>query len=442
MKMNIAFEISPLLLASGTFGDKSGVYRYYYGLIKSYGEYLKKTGSNNKIVLFSFNRDLIGYPLTRDIFTLLDNDLYSIINAIPPNKNGNYLFNTVFQTFIKPFFKIINKLMPLKKLYDFLINDFYFKKYLEFLKKELKKNKVKIIYHSETSFYPLKEFINIITVYDLTPIMQPYFHREATKDLMQRKLNFTTRYCQGIITISEATKKDLFLYYPKNINKKITVCYPGLDPIFDKYNYQLENFEDLQLLAKKQVSDLKKNRYILYYGTFEPRKNLNNLVEAFAELHKEKKIPEDFKLILMGGDGWGKVKKGVINFIKENFPNPNKNSIIVFDFLNDQYLISLIKNAYAFIYPSFYEGFGLPVLESMSFGIPVISSSTSSLPEVTGKNALFINPYSFWDIKQKIKYLINHPKAAVSYGKAGLIQSKKFKWEKSAAVLHGFLKKL
>ena len=440
--MNVAFEISPLLLASGSFGDKSGVYRYHYGLIKAYGEYLKKNKINDKIILFSFNRDLISFPLTRDIYKLLDNPAFKIINQLPSdNRTMNY-YSNIFKIFIKPFLKVINKVFSFKKLYYFLISDFYFKKYIKSLKIELKKNEVKIIYHSETSFYPLGGFKNVITVYDLTPIILPFFHREETRDLTQRKLNFTTRHCQGIICISEATKKDLLTQYPGNNHKKITICYPGLDHVFNKKNYQQELFKDLQIIAQQQAPKLKRKRYLLYYGTFEPRKNLNNLVESFVELQKEKKIPSNFKLVLMGGDGWGKIKKGIINYVKENFPNKKKNNIIVFDFLNDSYLITLIKNAYAFIYPSFYEGFGLPVLESMSLGIPVICSRVSSLPEVGEKSVIYIDPHNFSDLKEKIRYLINNPQIANDYKRSGIVQSKKFNWNKSVSKLHNFFQQL
>ncbi len=439
---HVAFEISPLLLASGTFGDKSGVYRYYYGLIKAYGEYLKRNKLNEKIILFSFNKDLIGHPLTRDISQLLTSDSYKIINKIPPNDDKTIYSIYIFQLFVKPFFRVINKIVPLKNLYSYFINNFYFKRYVKFIRSELKKNKIKIIYHSETSFYPLKDFKNVITIYDMTPIILPFFHREATKDLTQRKLNFTTRHCQGIVCISDATKKDLLAHYPGNNNKKITICYPGLDSAFDKKSYDLKLFGDLQLISRQQVAELKKKSYLLYYGTFEPRKNLNNLVESFVELQKEKKIPSDFKLILMGGDGWGKVKKGVINYVKENFPNKEKNNIIVFDFLNDDYLITLIKNAYAFVYPSFYEGFGLPVLESMSLGTPVICSRSSSLPEVGGSSVLYIDPHNFYDIKEKIRYLIKHPEYANHLSIKGSKQSEKFRWNKSIPKLHFYFKDL
>lgn len=436
--MNIAFEISPLLLASGTFGDKSGVYRYYYGLIKAYGEYLKKQKINEKIILFSFNKDLLNWPTNKEILDLINNDVFVFINKVPmPENKKKYNFE-IIKGFPKLFLKIINLVVPIKKIYFNLINRIRFNEYAKALNKQLKINKVKIIHHSETSFYPLKDFKNIIIIYDLTPIILPFFHREETQDLTKRKLIFTTRHCQAIVCISQTTKRDFLTQYPENKKKKIAICYPGLDPVFKNNNYNPKLFTDLQIIAQQQVYKLKRGRYLLYYGTFEPRKNLSNLIESFVELQKEKKIPNDFKLVLMGGDGWGKVKKGVINYVKENFPNKEKNKIIIFDFLSDDYLITLIKNAYMLIYPSFYEGFGLPVLESMSLGTPVICSNTSSLPEVGGDSVLYINPHDYYDIKEKIKYLVNHPTAAKKLGKQGNIQSNKFNWKKSVIQLRKF----
>ena len=132
------------------------------------------------------------------------------------------------------------------------------------------------------------------------------------------------------------------------------------------------------------------------------------------------------------------VAKTVVNFVKENYPIKNKNKIVILDYLNDDYLINLIKNSYTVIYPSLYEGFGLPVLESMSLGTPVISSNTSSFPEVGENAVLYINPYDYYDLKNKIKYLINHPEVARKLSKNGIKQSKKFNWSNSVSKLYNF----
>lgn len=439
--MNIAFEISPLLLASGTFGDKSGVYRYYYGLIRAYGEYIKKNHKNDRIILFSFNRDLTSLPPSKDIIDLLENKVFISINQITPIKRNFSLMKIkIFDSILRPILKIINLIIPIKKIYQNFINEVNFQEYLLFLKKKLNNNQVSIIYHSETSFYPLKEYKNVITIYDLTPIIMSSFHRQETVDLTQRKLYFTQKHCQGIVCISKSTKNDLLKHYPLNKNKKILICYPGNELSSPSTKENL--FRDINMIIHKQASQIKKDRYLLFYGTFEPRKNITNLVEAFFDLQKKLEIPKDFKLVLMGGEGWGEKKKLIKNFVKENYPLKEKNNIVIIDFLNDDYLTTLIKNAYAVVYPSLYEGFGLPVLESLTLGTPVICSNNSSLPEVGGDAVLYVTPNNFYDLKNKIKYLINHPKVANILSKRGLKQSKKFNRIKSAAQLNSFLNSL
>lgn len=439
--MNIAFEISPLLLASGTFGDKSGVYRYYFGMIKALGKYVKKHDKKSHIVLFSFNRDLLNFPHNKEVLNLLSNDVFHFISHVPESKKENLIYFQIFESLTKSFFKIVNKIIPVKILYFDFINNIRFKKYLKFLNSQFKKYKIKSIYHSETSFYPLKDYKNIITIYDLTPIVLSYFHRKETNDLTQRKLYFTRKHCQGIVCISKSTKNDLLKHFPDCINKKITVCYPGLDSIFiTKIDPSL--FEDIKILSENQTIDLKSKKYLLFYGTFEPRKNIINLVQSFIELKQENKIPKDFKLILLGGDGWGKIKKTITNFIKENYIIKEKNSIVLFDYLNDQYLMSLIKNAYAVVYPSYYEGFGLPVLESMALGTPVITSYGSSLSEVGESSVLYIDPYDYNDLKSKMELIIKDQALANTLSIKGSVQSKKFHWEKSSHQLYEFLQKM
>jgi glycosyltransferase involved in cell wall biosynthesis len=439
--INIAFEISPLLLASGSFGDKSGVYRYYYGLIQALGAYIRKNKKNIKIILFSFNKSLLGASPNKDILNLLNNGVFVFINYLPEENHDHLLNLEIFKLLFKPFLTIINTILPIKVVYFNIINNIIFNKYLGFLNQELKKNKVGTIYHSETGFFPIGNYKNIITIFDLTPIIMPYSHRIETNDLTQRKLNFAQKHCDGIVCISKSTKRDLLKYYPKCIHKKIMVCYPGLDPVFKtKINQSL--FEDIKTLSKTQSIGLKSKRYLLYYGTFEPRKNIINLVQGFVELKQENKIPKDFKLILLGGDGWGKIKQTVSNYVKENFIIKEKNSIIIFDYLNDLYLISLIKNSYAVAYPSFYEGFGLPVLESMALGVPVITSTGSSLPEVGGQSVLYINPKGYDDLKDKMSLLINNPKLASQLSKKGFRRAGTFNWGSSASKLYRFLKHL
>lgn len=444
--MNIAFEISPLLTASGGFGDKSGVYRYMYGLLGVLSKTMREKNKKARLILFSFNADLLTFPINPDVLKFLDKANISILSNIPAFQTKKITDNAIFNIpLVKSALKVLDGILNLTNLYNRYVNDKKFQIYIEFLKKEFVKHKVELIYHSETGFYPVNGFKNVITIYDLTALMMPKLHREQTVDLQERKLRFTEKYCDGIICISNSTRKDL-RKLPGFINRKnIAVIYPGLDQAFEDSPGKKDKnitFNDLNLILKYHKNKVARKKYLLYYGTFEPRKNLIYLVQAFVDLQKSNEIPSDFKLVLMGGEGWGHIKNSIRNFIHENFPIHSKSNIIILDYLNDEYISEFIKNSYAVVYPSIYEGFGLPVLESMALGASVICSKISSLPEVGGNAVLYFDPLSLTDLKEKMKYLVNNPKLASELAKKGIIRINKFSWNKSGIALYEFLKSL
>lgn len=443
--MNIAFEITPLITASGSFGDKSGVYRYTYGLISAFSTLMSQKHPKAKIILFSFNQDLLKIPLNPDVLKLSNQNNIVLLNKIPYMRNTEIDDMGLFEiSFFRFMGKLLNIIFPLRRIYENYSSKILRDRYFSFLTRALKKNKTQFIFHSQTGFFSLKGFKNIATIYDLTPFFMREFHRPETKDLQKRKIKFVKKTCQGIISISKSTKKDLLNYVTGFKNKKIVVGYPGLDPVFQPNSPSAYNISltALYRLLKRYHKGIKEKRYLLYYGTFEPRKNLLYLIQVFADLRNTGEIPLDFKLILSGGEGWGNIKATIIHYVKENFPEEKEKAIIVVDYLNDKYLLPLIKNAYAVVYPSLYEGFGLPVLESMALGTPVICSNNSSLPEVGGQAVLYINPHNFFDVKEKIKHLVHHPKYAETLSQRGIKQSQKFTWVKTAQKVYVFLKEL
>ena len=344
---------------------------------------------------------------------------------------------------VRTVLKAVNKILSITSINKEISDRIQFRKYCSFLAKQFKKNNVKIVYHSDTGFHPIKGYKHVVTVYDLTAVAMSHMHREDTIDLQKRKMRFARLYCDGIVCISRRTKKDLLHYSQEFIEKKITVCYPGLDKAFirriDNRDGSLERLN--RVIAKKKVR-LKPRKYLLYYGTFEPRKNLQYLVRAFCDLADEGKIPSDFKLIMTGGEGWGKVRKVILDYISENYESPEKSRVHVLNFMSDQHIIDFIQNSAGVVYPSLYEGFGLPVLESMALGAPVICSNTSSMPEVGGSAVLYINPHDFFDLKDKIEQLINDRYLARDLSHEAIIQAKKFRWQKSARSLYEFMQKL
>ncbi len=162
----------------------------------------------------------------------------------------------------------------------------------------------------------------------------------------------------------------------------------------------------------------------MFVGTLQPRKNIERLIEAFAKLII--KHP-NLSLLVVGKKGW--LYEGILEAPKKF---GIKESVRFIDFVQDQELPSLYKNAKCFVLPSLYEGFGLPVLEAMKYGCPVVTSNVSSLPEAGGDAALYVDPQNVNDIAEKIDKVLSDPKLREEMVKKGHEQVKKFSWEKTA----------
>ena len=164
------------------------------------------------------------------------------------------------------------------------------------------------------------------------------------------------------------------------------------------------------------------NPYILFVGTIQPRKNIARLIEAYSMLDNK-----DLELYVVGKPGW---------MFEDIYKTPKKfgieNRVKFLDKVSDSELVELYKKAECFVLPSLYEGFGLPVLEAMKYGCPVITSNVSSLPEAGGDAALYVDPQSARDIKDKIEQLLGDKKLREDMIKKGYEQVKKFSWEKTA----------
>ena len=170
--------------------------------------------------------------------------------------------------------------------------------------------------------------------------------------------------------------------------------------------------------------------YILFVGTIEPRKNVQGLIKAFNLLKKE--IVEDrhacpLRLYIVGMKGWM-----YEDIFKEYENSEFKNDIIFKGYVNDKKLAELYKNALVFVYPSFYEGFGFPILEAFGYGVPVVTSKTSSCGEIAGDSALLINPESYKEIGEAISKIINDEALRQGLIKKGFERIKDFTWDRTA----------
>jgi glycosyltransferase involved in cell wall biosynthesis len=161
-------------------------------------------------------------------------------------------------------------------------------------------------------------------------------------------------------------------------------------------------------------------------GTLEPRKNIKTLIKAYAHLMQDSPV-EEISLVIVGGKGW---------LYEEIFREVErvslKTKIIFTGYVTEEEMICLYNGAKIFVYPSLYEGFGLPPLEAMACGVPVIVSNVSSLPEVVGDAALMFSPESFVELKDKIQELLNDQALSEDLILRGKERVKQFTWEKAA----------
>ena len=180
--------------------------------------------------------------------------------------------------------------------------------------------------------------------------------------------------------------------------------------------------------CKLQITNYKlqiKDKYILYLGTLEPRKNVETLILAYKKLHNLQLTT--YNLVLAGDKGWK--SKLTMKLIK-NTPN-----VRFIGYVDEAKKAELYQNASLFVFPSLYEGFGLPVLEAMSAGVPVITSNRSSLPEVGGDAVCYVNPNNISDLAEAMKKVLTDEKLRQIMIQKGLEQAKKFSWEHAAVVL-------
>lgn len=268
------------------------------------------------------------------------------------------------------------------------------------------------IFHSFNWYLPpQKGGKTVATVFDMTPIIYPKFHLEKTIQLEKVRLKRISEKADLVITISENSKKDFLKYSPKS---RVEVMYPAADNI----NLNFKKSDIARVLRKYNLQ----LGYFLSVSTLEPRKNLLNVLKAY--LQSNLKTP----LVLVGGSGW---KSGEIaDLIKTN------NRIRLLGYVAEDELPVLYNSAKCLIYLSFYEGFGLPVLEAMRCQTAVVSSNTSSLPEVGGGAPMYVNPQDEKGIIEKLKEIDKDKKLRGEMIKKGIKQTNKFSWEKSARKLN------
>lgn len=262
----------------------------------------------------------------------------------------------------------------------------------------------------QPNFIPIKSIKArkiIATIHDFSWELYPEFHPKERITYFQENFYVQIALCDHIITGSYFTKKEILdrtSVKPENI----TVIYHGINHTLFK-----------PLLKNRPI----KQKYILSVGSIEPRKNLKNLLLAYSQC--EKVFKDEYHLYLVGDSGWKNDEIMKLVESMNQWVHPT-------GYINDAKLANMYRNASVFVYPSLYEGFGIPPLEAMACGTAVIASNTSTLSEVCEDAAYYVDPLDTKAIMESIKKVLFDEVLRQDLISKGLQHAQKFSWEKSA----------
>lgn len=359
-----------------------GIGYYTYNLIRNIG----KIDSENEYVLFTIkNADRVNLNISNNNF-----QEYAIYRPQSPTRLAKHLW----------------------WLWDRLL-----------LPKALSNSQIDLFHATDNRGVPISHTCKVIaTIYDLIPVLFPkhYFNSFKALDLRYnyyRQLK-AARKSAMIITISECSKRDIIriLHVPE---EKIKVIYLAVDERF-------RPIKNKRILERVKAKYNVNRPFALYIGGFDYRKNVERLIRSFYLFSQQS--TEDIQLVIGGALGSEMALK-----LKQLISSLNlREKIILPGFIADADLPVIYNTAEFFIFPSLYEGFGLPVLEAMACGTPVICSNTSSLPEVAGDAAILVNPYDEEEIAQTMKRVLTDPDLREKMKRKGLERVKLFSWEQTA----------
>ena len=272
-----------------------------------------------------------------------------------------------------------------------------------------------LFHATEHLLLPLRSVPTVLTVHDLIFRHLPVHHKPLNRWYLNLALPLYCRRAAHIIAISEHTRRDLIATYGLD-PEKITVIYEAAAPRFRP--------QSPQTVAAVRSRYSLPDRYLIFIGTIEPRKNLTRLLTAFETLHAEGLTDG---LVIVGRRGW--LYDGFFARLEES---PAREAVILPGYTPDEDLPAVCTGAQALALPSLYEGFGLPVLEAMACGTPVVASNASSIPEIGGDAALYFDPTDEEAIIETIRNLLRETDTQDEMRMKGLAQAARFSWQRAA----------
>lgn len=268
------------------------------------------------------------------------------------------------------------------------------------------------------TYSTLRKRKRITTIYDVAFCIYPEYIQAKNLAYLRDQVPRSLRLADKVLTISESAKHDLVTKFHAH-PEKVIVAPCGVDTAFFRPTKNVTAIGELGITGN----------YLLFVGTIEPRKNLTRIIKAYDALPTSYK--DEYSLVLVGGKGWNDGE------IQAEIARPRTSGrVILTGYVKDSVIPALYSQATAVLYPSLYEGFGLPIIEGLACGTPVITAKNSSLEEVAGKAALYVDEFSVEDIMRGICKLLDSVSLQKKIVEAGVARVKKYGWDTTAEIIH------
>lgn len=420
-KLNILFDFDLVFKSSYDNTYRTGLFNVEYNIItemlKNYSDkfnFFATCKCNEKIYN---NLVLKAFPEFKEIKFLniysKKNEFKKVVNFYIINLKKNKTFFSKIKIIFLKIYKITFSLFKNKKEpnIDFInIYQSFFYKIPDII---LENNKIK----------------KFTILHDILPYTNPEYFEKDTKNYEKCKENFKDKYLYfkdkdiNVFVVSQYTLNEVNKNFPELKDTNYILNLNSYNK--DQYNLIDKNKIDKSILSKYNIPQ--NTPYILSLSSLNKRKNLPLLIDSFIEFLEKNKDIKDLNLVLAGLKGW--MFDDIFNSI--NNANKYKDRIILTGFIDEKDINTIYNSAYTFVFPSFAEGFGLPVLEAMACGVPVISSNFTSLPEVYGDSALSFNPTKKEELVECLEKIYNDKNFREDLIQKGLNRVKEFSWEKT-----------
>ncbi len=275
------------------------------------------------------------------------------------------------------------------------------------------------VFHSPHYTVPFRSKVpTVATFHDMTFFTHPEVHEKSKVLFFRQMIPLAAEQANAVIAVSQSTKRDMvrLLDVPES---KIHVVYEGID------SSQYRPVEQDQRMNQIKMEYNLPDQFIFFVGTLEPRKNIDGTIRAFKQVCDE--IGRQYGLVVTGAKGWN--YHSLFTLVQELGLEEN---VTFTGYVREEDLPYLFSTASVFVYPSFYEGFGIPPLEAMACGTPVVASNVSSLPEVIGDAGLLVDPTKDNEIAEAVLQILTSEDLSKKLSTAGLARAQLFSWQKAA----------